>query len=52
MAQVKITVGGVDIQIEDEDRGFKPVLKGAFDMLLKVIDKIQVVDDDEEDDHG
>lgn len=53
MAQAHITVGQIEIAIEDEDAGFKPVAKAAFKLLLDVIEKVQPEpDDDEDDDDG
>lgn len=48
MASVSIQVGGVQIDVDDEDADYKPVLKAAFKTLLDVIEKCSPSEDDDE----
>lgn len=47
MASVSIQVGGVQIDVDDEDADYKPVLKAAFKTLLDVIEKCSPTEDDD-----
>lgn len=49
MAQAHISVAGVEIVIEDEDAGFRPVTKAALKLLLDLREQFGAVVDDEED---
>lgn len=48
MAQVNIQVGGIEVGIEDEDKGHKAIAKLAREIVLELIDKVAVEPDDEE----
>lgn len=61
MAQVQISIGGVDLLIEDEDEGYKKILKDAkpyvFDLIKQANDEIErrvadLDEDEEEDEDG
>lgn len=53
MATVNISIGGVDLAIEDEDEGYKKILKDAkpyvFDLIRLVNDELERRHIDEED---
>lgn len=50
MAQVTLSIAGIEVGIEDEDSGFKPLARKARSLIFELIDIAASLGQEDEDD--